>query len=103
MIIPAHIQCSSTCAGGTQVRNVTCVQFIPELDNETGAVLTDNNDQPIGMDVVQSDDLCDGLQRPSGSRPCNFQIPCPNRWFPGPWGPVSVSIQYIHPVYPQSW
>ncbi len=84
-----HIQCSTTCGGGTRSRNVSCVQFIAQINATTGEFICNPDGSPIGADVILLDGSCFMGNRPRSVDNCNTRIRCPHRWYPGAWQPVS--------------
>ena len=86
-----HTQCSSTWAGGTRERNVTCIQAMPVLNETTGEPILDDEGNPVFEDAVVQDELCLAALMTRRMDACNTQIPCPHRWLPGPWQEVCKS------------
>ncbi|XP_055695924.1 papilin isoform X3 [Lutzomyia longipalpis] len=64
-----YSECSATCGGGFQTRNVTC-------NSRTTLEQVD-------------DSLCDTTERMEDARQCG-QEPCPPRWTEGPWSKCSL-------------
>ncbi|XP_070578826.1 papilin-like isoform X2 [Ptychodera flava] len=75
-------ECSKECAGGYQIRSVSCAR---------------NNDF-----TVVADYLCDIETKPSSNRSCNTQA-CPAKWFVGEWsvcsqpcGPHGTQVRLVY-------
>ena len=66
-----------------QERTVDCMQKIPILNDTTNITVGFN-------DTVVQDDLCSNISMPARVKMCNSHIPCPRRWQPSGWGPVSI-------------
>ena len=69
-----HTQCSSTCAGGTHSRNVTCNQMINVLNETTGEPIIMDR-MFVRMDTIVADESCPPFM-PRRMKDCNTQIPC---------------------------
>lgn len=65
-----YSECSQSCAGGHQIRNVSCAKT-------------------INFETVP-DYLCDPLLQSPGNRTCNTH-PCPPSWYVDEWEPCSAS------------
>ncbi|XP_064390978.1 uncharacterized protein LOC135338831 [Halichondria panicea] len=92
MILSAYSPCSSTCAGGVRSRNVSCVQFIAQINATTGEFVCDADGNPIGESIVLSDASCFAGNMPRRVDACNTQIPCPRRWSPGTFAPCDANF-----------
>ena len=81
-----HTQCSATCDGGIREREVNCTRA--QFDPVTFELSLDVDNETILFDTL-NDTFCTDRFRPLDTIPCNRHIPCPLRWRPADWGPVS--------------